>query len=139
MKRCVWQFAAAACLVAAFAAGCGSRGNRVSGAAPSDAVAVGTDIVPAPEPLVHTIPDSLRTPGQQQLCDRLRQTVAEYLRVEDGRLVFTLSEREFLERGIPKVYYDKLLQDLADANRWADSIGEVQLEQLLREAYPLPQ
>lgn len=102
-------------------------------------MAVGTDTVPASGPLVHTIPDSLRTPEQQQLCDRLRQTVAEFLQVEDGRLVFTLSEQEFLERDIPKVYYDKLQQDLADANRWADSIGAVQLEQLLREAYPLPQ
>lgn len=84
------------------------------------------------------IPDSLRTPEQQQLFDQLRQTVAENLQVEGDRLVFTLSEQEFVARGIPKIYYDKLQHDLADANRWVDSLGVEHLEQLLREAYPLP-
>lgn len=137
MKRSVWTFVAVACIVAV-STGCGRKGGQLAVPTATEAEAVTTDSEPAHEVLVYMIPDSLRTPEQQQLFDRLRQTMAENLQVEDGQLVFTLSEQEFVARGIPKIYYDKLQHDLADANRWVDSLGVEHLEQLLREAYPLP-
>lgn len=70
---------------------------------------------------VHTIPDSLRTPEQQELLELMAKTVYQYTQVKDNHLVFTLAEDEFVKLGIPKHYYDLHIHELKNVNKFVDS------------------
>ena len=73
---------------------------------------------------VHLIPDSLRTPEQRQLLDKLARVMLEHLEVKDNHLVFGLSKKEFLQEGIPEPYYYLLMEDLENNNRFIDEHPE---------------
>ena len=80
---------------------------------------------------VHLIPDSLRTVEQKELFLLLQKTITENLQVRDNHLYFTLSENDFVQRGIPVQYYNKLQQDLDDANNFIDLKGIERVDSIL--------
>ncbi len=84
---------------------------------------------------VHLIPDSLRTPEQQELLLLIRETVDNNLKVKDNHLTFSLSEADFINKGIPKQYYDLLQHNLKETNDFVDSVGLTNMDSILRESY----
>ena len=84
---------------------------------------------------VYLIPDSLRTVEQKELFLLLQKTITENLQVRDNHLYFTLSETDFVKRGIPVQYYHKLQQDLDDANNFIDLKGIERVDTILSVYY----
>lgn len=84
---------------------------------------------------VHLIPDSLRTVEQKKLFLLLQKTITENLQVRDNHLYFTLSEKDFVKKGIPVHYYNKLQQDLDDANNFIDLNGIERIDTILDKYY----
>lgn len=84
---------------------------------------------------VHLIPDSLRTVEQEELFLLLQKTITENLQVRDNHLYFILSENDFVKRGIPIQYYNKLQQDLDDANHFIDLKGIERVDTILNMYY----
>lgn len=84
---------------------------------------------------VHLIPDSLRTVEQEELFLLLQKTITENLQVRDNHLYFILSENDFVKRGIPIQYYNKLQQDLDDANHFIDLRGIERVDTILNMYY----
>lgn len=84
---------------------------------------------------VHLIPDSLRTIEQKKMFLLLQKTITENLQVKDNHLYFTLSEKEFVKRGISAQYYNKLQQDLEDANNYIDLNGIENVDTILNIYY----
>lgn len=69
---------------------------------------------------VHMIPDSLRTPEQQAIFEKLQKQLprilAEHVVVEDSILVLNMNRNEFEKTGVPDQYYDLLLKDIQNIN-----------------------
>ncbi len=84
---------------------------------------------------VHLIPDSLRTLEQQELLLLIRETAVANLKVKDNHLAFSLSEDDFINKGIPKQYYELLQHNIKEANLLIDSEGLTNMDSILRESY----
>ena len=80
---------------------------------------------------VHKIPDSLATSEQKALKEKLVRVMAEYMKVEDDCFVFNISRKDFVKKGIPSLYYDKLRSEVKTNNRF---IKENKIENV-RELY----
>ncbi|MDR2286064.1 MAG: hypothetical protein LBE04_01100 [Prevotellaceae bacterium] len=67
-------------------------------------------------------PDSLLTIEQLRTKYMYHKTYDKYLDIaEDGRLIFSMSEEEWLSTGLPKSYYDAIIQSFSSFNhRFAD-------------------
>lgn len=63
-------------------------------------------------------PDSLRTPEQNALLKKLSIVLYENLAVKDNKMVFNLSEKEFVAKGIPVEYYELIQKDLINNNKF---------------------
>lgn len=84
---------------------------------------------------VHLIPDSLRNQEQQKLCDLILKTVVLNMKVENNLLIFDLPEEDFLNLGIPKPYYDLLIQDVKNVNKYIDSAKIQRVDTILKDSY----
>lgn len=84
---------------------------------------------------VHLIPDSTRTPEQKKLYNLILKTVVQHLKIKENHIYLDLSEKEFLDKGIPKQYYDLLLHDLKSLNNFIDSTKLENVDSILRESY----
>jgi len=71
---------------------------------------------------VHMIPDSLRTAEQQAVYDKLKKELpriyVDHAVVKDSLLVLNMTRDEFAETGLPEQYYDLLLKDFENINKF---------------------
>lgn len=66
---------------------------------------------------VQQTPDSLRTPEQKELINKIQKVLAENTGAENNEMVFKLSKEEFVAKGIPVEYYDLIQKDLINNNK----------------------
>lgn len=65
----------------------------------------------------YLIPDSLRTPEQQELMDTLCKLIADGIYIENNQWRFKYTKEDFDKNGIPQVYYDVFMQNVNDINK----------------------
>ena len=83
---------------------------------------------------VHTKPDSLLSEKEIELKRLIGDVLIKNMAIEDNRFVFKLSRKEFLKTGIPEKYYDLLMQNIDDNNKWVDSYGIKNLDSIYQES-----
>ncbi|MEN5055168.1 hypothetical protein [Sphingobacterium kitahiroshimense] len=83
---------------------------------------------------VQQIPDSLRTPEQQALLKKLAIVTYENLAVKDNKMVFNLSEKEFVAKGIPVEYYELIQKDLVNNNKFIKESNITNMDSILKES-----
>lgn len=84
---------------------------------------------------VHLIPDSIRTPEQRKLYKLILKTTVQHLKVKENHVYLDLSQKEFLDKGIPRQYYDLLMHDLKSLNNFIDSTKLENVDSILKESY----
>ncbi|MEN5086087.1 hypothetical protein ABE426_06425 [Sphingobacterium faecium] len=83
---------------------------------------------------VQQIPDSLRTPEQQTLLKKLAIVTYENLAVKENKMVFNLSEKEFVAKGIPVEYYELIQKDLVNNNKFIKESNITNIDSILYES-----
>ena len=83
---------------------------------------------------VQQISDSLRTPKQQALLKNLAIVTYENLAVKDNKMVFNLSEKEFVAKGIPVEYYELVQKDLVNNNKFIKESNITNMDSILKES-----
>lgn len=78
-------------------------------------------------------PDSLRTPEDLELIEKLKE-MPTYLRAENKRAVFSLSREEFLAKGIPEQYYTLIQKDIVNINKMLKENKEIDIDSVLKES-----
>ncbi|MCK9305780.1 MAG: hypothetical protein PHP30_09580 [Bacteroidales bacterium] len=71
---------------------------------------------------VHLKPDSVLSPKELELKHTLGDIIIEYVVIENNQFVFKLSKKEFLKKGVPEKYYNLVLQNIKDNNKYLDSL-----------------
>ncbi|QQD15042.1 hypothetical protein [Sphingobacterium sp. UDSM-2020] len=79
-------------------------------------------------------PDSLRTPEQNALLKKLSIVLYENLAVKDNKMVFNLSEKEFVAKGIPVEYYELIQKDLINNNKFFKENNYTNVDSILIES-----
>ena len=79
-------------------------------------------------------PDSLRTPEQNVLLKKLSIVLYENLAVKDNKMVFNLSEKEFVAKGIPVEYYELIQKDMVNNNKFIKENKITNMDSILRES-----
>jgi len=79
-------------------------------------------------------PDSLRTPEQHVLLKKLSIVLYENLAVKDNKMVFNLSEKEFVAKGIPVEYYKLIQKDLVNNNKHIKENNILNVDSILKES-----
>ncbi len=74
-------------------------------------------------PLVYSIPDSLKTPEDEELIRSLQKIRYDYTDIVDKHLVFRMTREEFLETGLPEAYYDLMVFRTKNYNQFIDKWG----------------
>ena len=67
---------------------------------------------------VHLIPDSLRTPEEQQFLLNFKDFILEHVRIKGDDMVLNITEEEFVAKGFPKEYYILVQKNLRDNNKF---------------------
>lgn len=83
---------------------------------------------------VQQTPDSLRTPEQNALLKKLSIVLYENLAVKDNKMVFNLSEKEFVAKGIPVEYYELIQKDLINNNKFFKENNYTNVDSILKES-----
>lgn len=91
------------------------------------------------ENMLINIPDSIRErmskdstytmkeylpPKQWEIYKAVYKIIYDHERVENDRIVFTMSREEFLKTGIPEAYYDWILAGIKDYDDYMVRYGE---------------
>ena len=79
-------------------------------------------------------PDSLRTPEQNALLKKLSIVLYENLAVKDNKMVFNLSAKEFVAKGIPVEYYELIQKDLINNNKFFKENNYTNVDSILKES-----
>lgn len=79
-------------------------------------------------------PDSLRTLEQNALLKKLSIVLYENLAVKDNNMVCNLSEKEFVAKGIPVEYYELILKDMVNNNKFINESNITNMDSILRES-----
>lgn len=67
----------------------------------------------------------------------LGRIIAEHIVVEDNKLVFNLTRKEFRKAGVPKEYYKMLRQNVKDVNEFIDRYNIDNAETMLEHGKDL--
>jgi hypothetical protein len=60
--------------------------------------------------------ESLRSPKDNALYQKVEALVYEGIMVKDGRFVITVNKKDLKEKGLPEIYYDILKKDVDGIN-----------------------
>lgn len=86
---------------------------------------------------VHYIPDSLLTPGQaevkREFVKALQSFAKEHVKVEDNKMKFSMSRKEFLKTGLPENIYWQLKREMKTNNRFIKENGVTDVEESWRK------
>ena len=78
-------------------------------------------------------PENLRTADENALLKQIETTVHEYVILENERFKIIITEKEWIDMGLNKEYYDMLKKDVEDINHYLDTTSFS--EQLLFDSY----
>lgn len=67
---------------------------------------------------VQQTPDSLWTEEQKELVEKINKVIAENVKAVDDKMVFTLTQEEFVAMGIPVEYYELIQKDMVNNNKF---------------------
>ncbi len=84
---------------------------------------------------VQLTPDSLRTPEQKAFLLKLTKIIYENLSVKNNEVYFELSEKEFVEKGMPIQYYDLVQKDVINMNKSIKENNITNFDSVLKESY----
>lgn len=76
---------------------------------------------------VHIKPRDSLSAEELELFHTLEKVLYENVTVENNKFAFKLDKDSFLNMGIPEKYYDLLMKDIADNNRYLETGQSVKL------------
>ena len=76
---------------------------------------------------VHIKPRDSLSAEELELFHTLEKVLYENVTVENNKFAFKLDKDSFLNMGIPEKYYDLLMKDIADNNRYLETEQSVKL------------
>lgn len=79
------------------------------------------------------IPDSLRTSEQKELITKLQGVLFQYIAVKNNRMIFELSKKDFVAKGIPGRYYDQIQKNLLDNNTFFETEGTEDVDKMIEK------
>jgi hypothetical protein len=83
---------------------------------------------------VHLKPDSILSAKEIELKRTLGNIVNEYIVIENNKFVFKLTKKEFIKKGVPEKYYNLILRNIQDNNKYIDSLKIDNIDALLEHA-----
>lgn len=84
---------------------------------------------------VQLTPDSLRSPEQNELIDKLSRILVENIAAKNDKMIFLLSEEEFVAKGIPVEYYELIQKDLVNNNKFFKEHNITNIDSIIKESY----
>ncbi|MDR3056862.1 MAG: hypothetical protein ACK5KL_04160 [Dysgonomonas sp.] len=84
--------------------------------------------------LLSQTPDSLLTPEQLQKRENIIKVIASHVTVKDNHYISTATARDFEDNGLSGYYYDLLEKNVEDINRFIDSTGMKNVEEMYKES-----
>ena len=85
------------------------------------------------------LPDSLRTPEQDAIRDKMVKIALLNTEVKNNKMCLKIKRDHFVEQGLPGFCYDMIQFDYANNNKMFDEVSKttgisVDVEQLFKEA-----
>ena len=80
------------------------------------------------------LPDSLRSLEQKELFMQLEDIAWESWAMKNGKFEMVLSKHDWIERGIPEIFYDKFRQEMDITNNFLDTVP-APYPQLIEESW----
>lgn len=85
------------------------------------------------------LPDSLKTPEQIQIKEKMTQIIFSKTQVRNNQMHLTVGREYFVEQGLPDFCYDMAVFDHANTNRTIKEVMEssdiqIDLEEVFKEA-----
>lgn len=83
---------------------------------------------------VQQTPDSLWTEEQKELAEKLTKVITENVKALDNKMVFTLTQEEFVALGIPVEYYELIQKDMVNNNKFLKE-NNVNVDSMMKESH----
>ena len=80
---------------------------------------------------VQFVADSLRTPEDMQLIEKLKE-LPKHLKVDNNKVTLALSREEFLAMGIPEQYYILMEKDIVNINKMFKENNETNVDSIFK-------
>ena len=84
-------------------------------------------------PHLAQIPDSLYTPEQQTVVNKISEIISKNIIAKDNRMVLILTKEDFIKTGLPIRYYKILTKNIQDNNHLIDTAGIDNIEALVED------